>query len=935
MRVSALRLGLLRGPGAADDGPAALAHAVQATEDAAVHLRALADSAAERERRRLAEDQQAIARESRRRQARSHASLLAAADRVRLDIAELLGRGPGYAHEGWDSPLWAEPYDQPVDVTQVVRAATLGLASPSSIVELPFVLPALGGNVVITHAPAGRAPAHNLAQAFVTRALASALPGSLRVHLLDPGGLGQNLGILSRLPEPLVAGGVRATHDEVSTELRTLREHVHRLNSQVLLGDDDSLVTRWHQGTAQGIPCSLVLAAGLGPHLTADDAQQLWSLARTGNRCGVAVVAVVDTGRELPQGVVLADLLENAEHLHVDHEGGATWVSSPPALLHNARVRCPNPPGSAQHRFLTTILAPAVRRGVNRPVVLSDLLAAERPGTGTTHTRVAATVGQAADGSAIELAVGDDEGVAIGGIVVGPSGSGKTTLLHAFIHALVHRYPPDELELYLLDMKAGVEFAEYAPRPGRPALPHVRAVGIEADATFALGVLQHLADVDAQRKQLFKQASADTGREIKNIAQYREATGEVLPRVLFVADEFQLMLAGPTEDAAWDTLDVLVKQGRSQGIHVLLATQSLNSVGSGRAAQKASVFDQLELRVGLRCKPDELSLLLDRTVRDRLDTGRRGSGVLNQARGDKDADQLFQGGLLDTDDRRRIRDAVVARYGTDPRIRVSRGSGGVELADAAPVLASTPLPTVYVGAPVGVSPPLVGVPARSGDGRGLLLAGRDEAHAVGAISAVLAGLALQPACDDAGFVVVDLLPERIPGRRPLDQLVQWLGDRVVTLDEARLDQLPAIATRPAGPVFVAVLGLQYSGVEAPLYTDDPHPLGWLCGTGPSLSVFPLIWLDTPDRLRKLGQHGERLQLRADAGGDIIDSTSFLRVRPPFPASRGRLWFHDLAGDTDPVLLDPLQVGASLPEPRTVAPPGPAGAVPADGFGALP
>src|SRR5690606_5696309 len=158
-------------------------------------------------------------------------------------------------------------------------------------------------------------------------------------------------------------------------------------------------------------------------------------------------------------------------------------------------------------------------------------------------------------------------------------------------------------------MKAGVEFAEYATRPDRPAMPHVRVVGIEADATFALGVLKDLSGVDAERKQLFKEASLTYGQEIKNIAEYRDVTGQTLPRILFVVDEFQLMLTGPTEDAAWDLLDVLAKQGRSQGIHLLLATQSLNSVGTGRGLQKASVFDQLELRVGLRCKPDELSNL--------------------------------------------------------------------------------------------------------------------------------------------------------------------------------------------------------------------------------------------------------------------------------------------------------------------------------------
>src|SRR5690606_26641908 len=102
---------------------------------------------------------------------------------------------------------------------------------------------------------------------------------------------------------------------------------------------------------------------------------------------------------------------------------------------------------------------------------------------------------------------------------------------------------------------------------------------------------------------------------------------------------------------------------------------------TGRGLQKASVFDQLELRVGLRCKPDELSNLFDRTVRERLDTGRRGSGVLNQARGDKDADQLFQAGMLGPDERRRIRTDVLELYGPDSRIRLSRGAGAVDICD--------------------------------------------------------------------------------------------------------------------------------------------------------------------------------------------------------------------------------------------------------------
>ena len=46
--------------------------------------------------------------------------------------------------------------------------------------------------------------------------------------------------------------------------------------------------------------------------------------------------------------------------------------------------------------------------------------------------------------------------------IVGPSGSGKSTLLHALITNAALMYSPDEIELYLIDFKKGVEFKVYA-----------------------------------------------------------------------------------------------------------------------------------------------------------------------------------------------------------------------------------------------------------------------------------------------------------------------------------------------------------------------------------------------------------------------------------------------------------------------------------------
>ena len=57
-------------------------------------------------------------------------------------------------------------------------------------------------------------------------------------------------------------------------------------------------------------------------------------------------------------------------------------------------------------------------------------------------------------------------------------------------------YGPDELELYLIDFKEGVEFKAYA----EAGLPHARVVAIESDREFGLSVLQSLeAELDPAR----------------------------------------------------------------------------------------------------------------------------------------------------------------------------------------------------------------------------------------------------------------------------------------------------------------------------------------------------------------------------------------------------------------------------------------------------
>src|SRR5206468_5515318 len=98
-------------------------------------------------------------------------------------------------------------------------------------------------------------------------------------------------------------------------------------------------------------------------------------------------------------------------------------------------------------------------------------------------------------------------------LVAGKTGSGKSTLLHALITNLALHYGPDEVEVYLVDFKKGVEFKTYAVHE----LPHARVVAIESEREFGLSVLQRLDAELKYRGERFRQ----TG--VTDLASYREA----------------------------------------------------------------------------------------------------------------------------------------------------------------------------------------------------------------------------------------------------------------------------------------------------------------------------------------------------------------------------------------------------------------------------
>ncbi|GAA8747460.1 FtsK/SpoIIIE domain-containing protein [Helicobacter pylori] len=144
------------------------------------------------------------------------------------------------------------------------------------------------------------------------------------------------------------------------------------------------------------------------------------------------------------------------------------------------------------------------------------------------------------------------------------SGSGKSNFLHVLIQNLAFYYAPDEVQLFLLDYKEGVEFNAYTD----PILEHARLVSVASSVGFGVSFLSWLCDEIKKRSELFKQF------KVKDLSDYRKH--EKMPRLIVVVDEFQVLFSDNKSTKAVERhLNTLLKKGRSYGVHLVLATQTM------------------------------------------------------------------------------------------------------------------------------------------------------------------------------------------------------------------------------------------------------------------------------------------------------------------------------------------------------------------------
>ncbi|KNE06018.1 ATP-binding protein [Helicobacter pylori] len=194
---------------------------------------------------------------------------------------------------------------------------------------------------------------------------------------------------------------------------------------------------------------------------------------------------------------------------------------------------------------------------------LKDLQKDEKFWTKSSQFKVSVPVGWDINHKEVCFEIGNEQNHTL---ICDHSGSGKSNFLHVLIQNLAFYYAPNEVQLFLLDYKEGVEFNAYvADTP----LEHARLVSVASSISYGITFLKWLCDEIQKRADRFKQFN------VKDLSDYRKH--DEMPRLIVVIDEFQVLFSdNKSTKAVEGHLNTLLKKGRSYGVHLVLATQTMH-----------------------------------------------------------------------------------------------------------------------------------------------------------------------------------------------------------------------------------------------------------------------------------------------------------------------------------------------------------------------
>ena len=470
-------------------------------------------------------------------------------------------------------------------------------------------------------------------------------PGKLNFTFIDPVTLGESFAMFTRLVDvddrtsEVINGKIWSSPADIEQKLKIMTDHISNVTQRCLQGKYDNIYEYNRVAEQNAEAYQILMLMDFPAGLTDQSLKLLEQIVTSGPKCGVFTVIYRNESqykkiseRSYP---LITNIETNFQVFNFNDNCTQIFCSSEKVkdnalLWSNLQL-----PSDKQMDQIIATLKKGIKNADKVVIGIDKVSNAESTNTTKDGIRIPIGIHGANEVQYLTLGVGGSHHALIAGV----AGSGKSSLLHTIILRTLTQYSPDELSIYLVDFKRGVEFKIYADFE----LPSFKVIAIESEREFGYNILLALEREQKIRADLFKKSHVD------KIEEYR-ALGKKMPRVLVIMDEFHELFSNANDEFAKKSATIMeriVRQGRAFGVHLILASQSYSNItGIDRA-----VFDQMAVRIVLKCSKADANLLLDNgsTEIDQISIDDPGRAVYNSEAGNKEYNSHFRVAYIEPD----------------------------------------------------------------------------------------------------------------------------------------------------------------------------------------------------------------------------------------------------------------------------------------------
>ena len=594
-----------------------------------------------------------------------------------------------YQQEIKSSRFNAESYECPTAVPEYIMLGNIGLMIPNQtqdemtvvqsldlqtsdvatrengqyIVEVPYAQRLSDGiSLLMRYSPSDREYVQSLIQPLLLKLFMSFPAGKLEATMIDPLELGASFPDIPKLAEGpnsarIIDTKIWSKEKDIETAIATLRQrlenmtqaygddHESRLKKEVIralaitdfpVGFNDTALKDLHAIVRNSA------SLGVCVIICANDAELEKLKQKNGNLVAEIAQSVVETKASGNKMMIVGD---NRERMFLRIDEMADVFERKGAILTQIS-------SVIEHMQLKIEHFDSMYK--------EDIYDSNNWFTGN-HDEIAIPIGIKGANTIVKMVLGRGGGsTEHHALIAGQTGAGKSTLLHTLIMSTLISYSPDEVQMYLLDFKEGVEFSAYT----RYRLPSLRVVAINSEREFGLNVLKELCtELEARTKHFTRYGVSDINGYVKL------ADVPKVPKLLLIFDEVQELFINKSESDSISSeclscLNKLVMQGRAMGIHVILACQDFHNC-SGLEAY----FSQMAIRIAVKGSEDGAASILssDNAGIKTLQNQPAGAAIYNGGGGVESANNFFQASYINEEERLNLLERLDAYY-TSPGV---------------------------------------------------------------------------------------------------------------------------------------------------------------------------------------------------------------------------------------------------------------------------